>query len=559
MRYFKDNKGIIFVFLISLLPLLNLLTPGLPVAHDTFEHVARIASFNISLSEGVLIPRWGGNLNWGYGHPILMFLYPIPSYAASLFHIIGFSYVDSLKLLFATTYILSGLFFYTWIKNFLGEKAAIVGSILYLFAPYRFVDLYVRGAIGEHVAFMFMPLILISIHYLFKSKLNNIKSIFFHSVFISITSAGLILSHNAISLIFFPFILFYVLYLFYETKSKSKLFFSFFSIIYGFLLSAFFWIPAFIEGKYTLRDIVTSNVYSERFVNLKDFIYSNWGYGGTGEFTLQIGIIHISLVIISVLFFIKFFKKNDKEKFLFLGTLVFLIFSLFLMTSYSNLLWERITILQKLQFPWRFLSMVVFSTSLIGAFYVCKVSQKFQKYLVVVIIMIAIIPTINYWQAKDYIIYEDNFFEKNFPSTTDTGESSPIWSIRFMENFPKSTIEIIEGEGEIKEILRSSTKREYIINNSERIRVKENTLYFPGWKIMDNDLLVSNVEFQDPKNRGIMTFYLDPGIHNVVVKFEDTKIRSYSNLISISSLILVILFPLIFILFNKLRIKNLKW
>lgn len=163
MRYFKNNKGLLFVLFISLLPLISLLTPGLPVAHDTLEHVTRIASFYKSLTEGTIVPRWAGNLNWGYGHPILMFLYPIPSYAASFFHVLGLNYTDSLKALFATSYILSGIFFYIWIRNFLNEKAAIAGSVLYLFAPYRFVDLYVRGAIGEHVAFVFIPLVLLSI------------------------------------------------------------------------------------------------------------------------------------------------------------------------------------------------------------------------------------------------------------------------------------------------------------------------------------------------------------------------------------------------------------
>ena len=160
MRNIKINRNFLFVFLISLLPLFNLITPGLPVTHDGLDHVVRIANFYQSLTEGILIPRWAGNLNWGYGHPILMFLYPLPSYFASLFHFFGFSYIDSLKLVFASSYVFSGIFMYLWLKEFLGDRPAIVGSILYLFAPYRFVDLYVRGALGEHVAFVFIPLVL---------------------------------------------------------------------------------------------------------------------------------------------------------------------------------------------------------------------------------------------------------------------------------------------------------------------------------------------------------------------------------------------------------------
>ena len=83
-------KWFALLILLSLFPLMDLLHPGLFDAHDSPDHVARIANFYQNLAEGTIIPRWAGNLNWGYGHPILMFLYPLPSYAASLFHFLGF-------------------------------------------------------------------------------------------------------------------------------------------------------------------------------------------------------------------------------------------------------------------------------------------------------------------------------------------------------------------------------------------------------------------------------------------------------------------------------------
>src|SRR3989338_1964646 len=100
MGLFKSRKlrFPLLIFLLSILPLWLFLHSGLPITHDGIDHVARIANFYQSLSEGNLIPRWAGNLNWGYGHPILMFLYPLPSYIASFFHFRGFSLIDSIKL-----------------------------------------------------------------------------------------------------------------------------------------------------------------------------------------------------------------------------------------------------------------------------------------------------------------------------------------------------------------------------------------------------------------------------------------------------------------------------
>jgi len=559
METIKKHYGLILIFILSVIPLYNLITPGLPISHDGIDHIARIANFYKNLSEGIFIPRWAQNLNWGFGHPILMFLYPLPSYVASFFHFLGFTFIDSYKLVLAISYILSGLFMYLWLKRFLGIYAAIVGSIFYLYAPYRFIDMYVRGALGEHVAFAFIPLILLAL-LLFNnlSRNDKLRKYYFGIVFIGLSTAGLLLSHNAISLLIFPFILFYILYLYLEHKSRAKTILSLFSLGLGLLFSFFFWFPAFFEGKYTLRDIVTSDDVFSRFVSFSDLIYGKWSFGGTGEFSVQIGLIQIVIVILSILLFSKLFQKKDKLKILYSGTLVILITSIFLMLGESSFIWDKITILQKFQFPWRFLTIVVFTTSLIGAIFVSKINLRRKDFLVVLLILLAIIPTINYWQAKEYREFKDSEFESIIESTTDTGESAPIWSIRFMEKKPDAEIEIIEGSAEIIRIERKSTYHEYVLDVKERVRLRENTLYFPGWKIFDNDVELTNIEFQDPKNRGLMTFYVDEGLHNIILKFEETKLRHTANLVSILSLVFLILIPLILYIISKTKRSNKK-
>ncbi len=131
----------LLLLFLSIIPLVDLFHPGLPITHDGQDHVARIANFYTNLQEGNIVPRWAGNLNWGYGHPILMFLYPLPSYIASLTHLVGFSFVDSVKIVFGASFVLSSLFMYLWLSDFMTKEAALGGGLLYIFAPYRFVDL----------------------------------------------------------------------------------------------------------------------------------------------------------------------------------------------------------------------------------------------------------------------------------------------------------------------------------------------------------------------------------------------------------------------------------
>ncbi|EKD68120.1 MAG: hypothetical protein ACD_48C00074G0002, partial [uncultured bacterium] len=383
----------------SLIPLFNLLTPGLPVTHDGQDHVARIANFYLSLSEGNMIPRWAGNLNWGYGHPILMFLYPLPSYVASLFHALGLSFVDSTKLVFALFYVASVLAMYVWLRNHWGKIPGYVGAILYGFAPYRFVDLYVRGAIGEHVAFVFLPLVLLGLY-----KKSPMLTTF--------SMAGLILSHNAISLMFLPIIALYILFLKRDTRF---LFFACYSLFLGFLVSAFFWIPAFFEGKYTLRDIVTKGEFGDRFVPWSWFFSSPWNYGGGNQLTKELGITQWLSVVISL-----FYLRKKQNRVVILTLLLILFIVLFLMTQGSAFIWNTISLLQKFQFPWRLLSVAVFITSVLGAFAVAHLPKKTM--VAVILVGLSLMTTSHMWKAKEYTVRHESFYAGIYESTTDTGE-----------------------------------------------------------------------------------------------------------------------------------------
>lgn len=536
----KNNIFIVlFLCIVSVIPLFDLFHTGLPITHDGQDHVARIANFYQNLKEGVIVPRWAGNLNWGYGHPILMFLYPLPSYIVSFFHFLGFSLVDGVKIVFGLAFVISGFAMYLWVRNFLNGQAAVLAAVLYMFAPYRFIDLYVRGAIGEHVAFVFPPLV-----FYFLLKLSrDVRWIYIIGG--SLSLAGFILSHNAITLMFLPIIFLYILYLVYQ--SKSRIYFMINTlclILVGFGLSSFFWIPAFFEGKYTLRDIVTAGEYASRFVNPKDFLYGLWSYGGTGQFTVQLGIVHSLAVIAAIFGTVIFINRKDQLKIFIIGAFLYLLFTLYLMIEQSAFIWERVTTLQKFQFPWRFLSVTVFLVSFLGGIGIFILPKKLQNVILVLAVGLTLWFSKDSWHVKDFLQKPESFYMSVYDGTTDTGESSPIWSVRFMEHQPKSRVEIISGKGSIKELKRTSTSHSYEITAENKARIKENTLYFPGWKVLVNGK-ITDVEFQDPQNRGLITFWVNKGTYDISIIFIETKLRFFANIVSGASLALLLFYVII--------------
>ncbi len=520
--------ALIILIILSLLPLIPLFSPGMFAGHDSQAHIARLVAFYQSLSEGNIIPRWAENLNMGYGHPVLMFLYPLAGYVGSFFHFLGFSFIDSVKLIFGFSYIFSGIFMYLFITELFGKKGGFLAGILYLFAPYRFVDLYVRAALGEHLAFTFMPLVLWSFTKLIKS---NYKLYIVHS---SLTLALLILSHNAISLMFIPFLgLFLIVMLCHcePPKAREAILNCIFALILGFSLSAFFWFPAFMEGKYTLRDILTKNEYIERFPSVLSYFYKPAG-SPAGEFPKNIGFAHWLLVFAGLVYLIKNKKNKNKWSFWLIFVLEISFWSVFFLLNKISLpVWQSISILQKFQFPWRFLSLTVLLASILA------ISVK-RTTVIILLSVLAIISTLPFWQPNGFIKEDDKYFINVYSGTTDTGESSPIWSIRGMEQKARGHIQLIGGKGQIKELKRNSTQHIYEVKAETDIRLVENTVYFPGWKAVSDGREVP-IEFQDQNHRGLITFSIPRGSHQVEVRFEETKLRLFSDYISLVSFIVL--------------------
>lgn len=226
------------------------------------------------------------------------------------------------------------------------------------------------------------------------------------------------------------------------------------------------------------------------------------------------------------------------------------------MTSYASIIWSGVSLIQKFQFPWRFLSIIVFITAFIGALVVESLNKGVRFWFI--IILLGLISVSNdYWKANEYLLRPESFYTDIYRGTTDTGESAPIWSVRFMERQPKDTIEVISGSAEIIKNKRSSIMHSYTINSKEKARIRENTLYFPGWHVLV-DGKETEIQFQDPANRGLITFFVEEGKHTVSIIFKETKLRFLADLVSLLSLVIIIVFLLPF---NKLLASffKLKW
>lgn len=139
---------------------------GLSWAVDLCYHLVRIEGIKDALAAGqfpvILYPKaleGNGYLNVMYPS---LFLH-IPAYL----RLLGVSLADSFKFLmilfhFATAFITFHCVYS--MKN--NSKAAFLAAAVYTLCPYRFTNLYARGAIGEFMAMTFFPLIFAGLYHI---------------------------------------------------------------------------------------------------------------------------------------------------------------------------------------------------------------------------------------------------------------------------------------------------------------------------------------------------------------------------------------------------------
>ena len=191
------NKYLFVIIILSLIALWPFFRKGYFETHDGEWMVIRFSAFHQTLAARQFPVRFVDRLNNNYGYPVLNFLYPLPFYLSEVPKALGFGFIDSVKITFISSTVFSVVAMFWALSQYFSKYASLAGAIIYLFIPYRFVDLYVRGSLGENVAFTIAPLILGSIFKIAKGQKEFLPVL-------SVSVALLIISHNVVAILFMP-------------------------------------------------------------------------------------------------------------------------------------------------------------------------------------------------------------------------------------------------------------------------------------------------------------------------------------------------------------------
>ncbi len=217
---------------------------------------------------------------------------------AEIFHLIGFGYLDAIKLVYALAWVASGLTMYALARQWFSETGALLAAAVYIYLPYHIATVYVRGAFAESAAWAIFPLALLAV----ASRQSPVVSRR-QFAFSLLPFALLFLTQPGIAILFSLTALAIVAALRWNQSNDSQFAIrnSLFAVLAGLALGALLYLPTiFRYGANIARDGFNAN-----FIYPFQLFSSLWGFGtSTGnfldQFPFQLGVVPIGLAIIAV-------------------------------------------------------------------------------------------------------------------------------------------------------------------------------------------------------------------------------------------------------------------
>lgn len=335
--------------LVQAYPLLVVLLAVFAVAPleypGTFQsHTGLTATYNlINLAQNPL--QFGWAPTFGTFFDLFRTEGVLPYAIAYFFHLIGFGFLDSIKLVYALAWILSGLGMYALARKFFSDEGALVSSLVYIYLPYHIATVYVRGAFAESVAWALFPIILLVNNQ--QSTVDSRKT-----VYCLLLTALLFLTQPGIA------ILFTVVAIIALSRSTDSLAHWLIGSLGGLFLGILLTLPAiFRNGLYISIDAFNAN-----FVYPFQLFASLWGNGiSTGsfldQFPFQIGVVPIGLAIVAIaLGWRKDIQTNTTTQRIVILSLITAIILAILTFEITKPLWNILGLF--VTYPWQLLAFV---------------------------------------------------------------------------------------------------------------------------------------------------------------------------------------------------------
>ena len=542
-RFAYTNKFMYLLILFVTILIYILFGKTHDIYHDDgIQHIARAMGTAYAMKNGVFMGNVIPSFFNGFGYSWNLFYGPLTPFMIIIGKFVCGSYAGGYSLFGFISMFLSGITMFILLDN-LNEKKTVsfVGAFMYMAAPYHLTDLYTRNAVGEFLAFAFIPLVALGLYNIFNNKSNH--------YYLIVGTCGLILTHNLTTLIVAMIAVLYVIVHIKELKDTYVIKAILFDMLFTLLITSFFWVPL-LEAKFS----ADYAVYSENMITSYERVSSNalsfkqLFSTQNGAYCFEIG---IDLILIMCVSFLarKHIKVNRKDYYF---SIVVSLLALWATTKYFP--WKYVPhVFYMIQFPWRLLQIVVFFFVIVGTRNLDLLLKKFNYGDVAILSCVAtlIMLSTSVYRTLDPMTELDY---NNLGISTGR-EIEIIAGMGQTEYLPfktfKNKFRILEANKEIRfmgdtegAIIKEQKQGEGDVLYTANIYVKDKAkfelpfTYYPGYELRI-DGVVNNHFFET--DNGLLGVEIEGTEDNstLELRYKGSKAQKATLVISILSLIIL--------------------
>jgi hypothetical protein len=576
------DRELILLFVLSAFALAPLASPGYFFdAHDADHSVFFLVQFDQAIRDGALWPRWGSDHALGYGYPLWLLYAPLAYYVAEGFHLLGLGFTAAVKAAWALGFLFGGWGMFLLLRRWFGRgpagrAAALVGGLLYVYAPYHLLTIYVRAALAEFSALAWFPWVLLA----FDRVANpaGIAKPWRAIALAALAYAGLLLTHTGSIMLFTPLLLAYLLFVLLRRGVQegwpwADLGRTTLRLAAGGLLAAglaaIFLLPMLLEQRFIVQEQWVQGSYGYRghFVYLSQLLDPFWGYGYSDDLTgpndglsFQLGMAGVVLAVTAAVVGL---RRGSPQRgvagFFLAATLA----SLAMMLPLAAPLWDAVGPAALIQFPWRLLGLASLGLAILGGAAVASLlwarptgdavaasgaataQAPAGAVLGLAIVLASLAFTVPQYtdiQPIDESELSIIRFETAYPdmigrtvNTEQTFTENPLVA-QYLAGEPLQKAVLLAGSGSVSSTARGASVTAQV-DAAGPATVLFYTYDFPGWRATVDG---QRVQHRTEPPYGLIAVDVPAGQHEVAIRHGTTPVRTAGAMISALSLVLVV-------------------
>ena len=457
--------------------------------------------------------------------------------------------------MFAVT-LLSGITMYTFMMNVTKNKnVSLLSSILYVLAPYRITDMYIRIAVAELASFMFIPIIFDGLYSVLKEEKLSFKLIW--------GTVGLILTHMVITMYMAIICLLYLVFNIKKLKSVKVIRILVISLVCILLITSFYWVGVLQQHNATSYEVFVPGrmEVGNKLEYYKTEFYQLFHTNKDQTMIYAIGLVTVLGLVLTPIAW-KNVEKDYKRTYV-----LFLIFGIILtIMTLTFFPFEKLpSIFKMIQFTFRLYEFTEFFFAFVAGINYGIIIKKFKISDVIVLAVISTLLLIPYKGKLEYELStnEDRLIE-GVRVTENTGrvhagmEYLPSKAFKVLNTYianRKDEPIITNGEAEILNYSKNRTNLEFELANMKSKQEADNQnnkteagltielpyIYYLGYRVYANG---SEIEYAESDN-GFVQIKINPALYEqnvkINMKYTGTNEMIVASVISgISAMIIVI-------------------